>query len=184
VARSAGLYEGSLREIVHAFKYEGRRGLAAPLAEMMRAAGASLLGDADCIVPVPLHVWRRVRRGFNQSDDLARRLDLPVMHLLMRVRATAPQTGLTAAGRRRNVRDAFRLSPFLPRGVRRRLEGRIVVLVDDVRTTGATLDACASVLKGAGAKEVRALTAARAVAPAPGARPASPSAGRPGRADP
>jgi ComF family protein len=169
-ARSAGLYEGSLREIVHAFKYEGRRGLASPLAAMMRTAGASLLHDADLLVPVPLHVWRRVRRGFNQSDDLARRLDVPVMRLLMRARATAPQTGLTAAARRRNVRDAFRLSPFVPRGARRQLEGRIVVLVDDVRTTGATLDACASVLKDAGAGEVRALTVARAVPPSPGPR--------------
>ena len=135
---------------------------------MMRTAGASLLHDADLLVPVPLHVWRRVRRGFNQSDDLARRLDVPVMRLLMRARATVPQTGLTAAARRRNVRDAFRLPPFLPRGARRRLAGRIVVLVDDVRTTGATLDACASVLKDAGAGEVRALTVARAVPPGAG----------------
>jgi ComF family protein len=180
-ARSAGLYEGSLREIVHAFKYEGRRGLATPLADMMRTAGASVLQNADLLVPVPLHVWRRVRRGFNQSDDLAQRLDVPVMHLLTRARATAPQTGLTAAARRRNVRDAFRLSPFLPRGARRRLDGRIVVLVDDVRTTGATLDACASVLKGAGAGEVRALTVARAVLPTPGVGPASPSVRRPAR---
>jgi ComF family protein len=137
---------------------------------MMRTAGASLLHDANLLVPIPLHVWRRVRRGFNQSDDLARRLDVPVMRLLMRARATAPQTGLTAAARRRNVRDAFRLSPFVPRGARRQLEGRIVVLVDDVRTTGATLDACASVLKDAGAGEVRALTVARAVPPSPGPR--------------
>jgi ComF family protein len=181
-ARSAGLYEGSLREIVHAFKYEGRRGLAAPLGRMMRAAGASILGDADLIVPVPLHAWRRIRRGFNQADDLARRLDVPVLHALMRVRPTTPQTGLTAAGRRRNVRDAFRVSPFLPRGTRRRLESRIVVLVDDVRTTGATLDACASVLKAAGAREVRALTVARALPPPPGATRVLPSAGRSGRA--
>ena len=141
-----------------------------------------MLHGADFLVPVPLHVWRRVRRGFNQSDDLAQQLDVPVMELLMRARATAPQTGLTAAARRRNVRDAFRLSPFLPRGARRRLDGRIVVLVDDVRTTGATLDACASVLKGAGAGEVRALTVARAVLPTPGVRPASPSVSRPARA--
>lgn len=173
-ARSAGLYEGSLRGIVHAFKYEGRRGLAAPLARMMRTAGASVLDEADFTVPVPLHLWRRFRRGFNQSDDLARRLDVPVLHALMRVRPTPPQTGLTAAGRRRNVRDAFTLSRFLPRRARQRLEGRIVVLVDDVRTTGATLDACAAVLKAAGVREVRALTVARAAAPPRGAKPVSP----------
>jgi ComF family protein len=180
-ARSAGLYDGSLREIVHAFKYEGRRGLAAPLAEMMRAAGASILSDAHLIVPVPLHFWRRVRRGFNQADDLARRLDLPVLHALIRVRPTAPQTGLTAAARRRNVRNAFTMSRA-PRRARQRLEGRIVVLVDDVRTTGATLDACAFVLKSAGAAEVRALTVARAVAPSRAVTSALPLTGRSGRA--
>jgi ComF family protein len=180
-ARSAGLYEGSLREILHAFKYDGRRGLAAPLAEMMRAAGGSILRDADLIVPVPLHFWRRVRRGFNQADDLARRLDVPVVHALMRARPTVPQTGLTAAARRRNVRNAFTMS-IARRVARQRLEGRIVVLVDDVRTTGATLEACASVLKRAGAAEVRSLTVARAVAPRADVIPASPSAARSGRA--
>lgn len=167
-ARAAGAYEGSLREILHAFKYEGRRGLASPLAAMIRAAGAGILGDADGVVPVPLHAWRRMCRGFNQADDLARRLGVPVLRALWRVRATAPQTGLNAAARRRNVRHAFRLSPLLSRTRRQRwLEDRIVVLVDDVRTTGATLEACAAVLKGAGAREVRALTVARAAPPHP-----------------
>jgi len=107
-----------------------------------------------------------MRRGFNQADDLARRLGVPVLRALRRVRATAPQTGLNAAARRRNVRHAFRLSPFLSRVQRQRLvEGRIVVLVDDVRTTGATLEACAAALKDAGAREVRALTVARAALP-------------------
>jgi predicted amidophosphoribosyltransferase len=109
---------------------------------MMRAAGSAILGDTD--VSVPVHPWRRMRRGFNQADDLARRLDVPVLRALWRGRATAPQTGLSAAARRRNVRAAFRLSPFLSHvRCRRLLEGRVVVLVDDVRTTGATLDACA-----------------------------------------
>ena len=167
-ARAAGDYEGALRDILHAFKYEGRRGLAGPLAAMMREAGAGILGDADGVVPVPLHPWRRVRRGFNQSDDLARRLGVPVLRALWRVRATAPQTGLNAAARRRNVRRAFRLSPFLSRARRHRLvEGRVIVLVDDVRTTGATIGACAAALKSAGAREVRALTVARAAPPGP-----------------
>jgi ComF family protein len=166
-ARAAGAYEGPLREILHAFKYEGRRGLASPLAAMIRAAGVEILGDAHCVVPVPLHAWRRMRRGFNQADDLAQRLGVPVLRALWRVRATAPQTGLNAAARRRNVRHAFRLSPFLSRRRRRRwLEDRTVVLVDDVRTTGATLEACAALLKGAGARAVRALTVARAAPPA------------------
>jgi ComF family protein len=161
-SRAGGHYDGALRQIVHAFKYEGRRSLAAPLAGLMRAAGADLLADADVLVPVPLHPVRRVQRGFNQANDLAQSLDGHVLHALWRARPTVPQAGLTAAARRRNVRDAFRLSPLVSRRTRSRLvEGRIVVLVDDVRTTGATLDACARVLKKAGAKEVRALTAAR-----------------------
>jgi ComF family protein len=133
----------------------------------MRDAGADVLTDADCLVPVPLHLWRHARRGFNQAGDLAHALDLRVVHALWRRRATASQTGLTAAGRRKNVSGAFRLSPLL---TRRTLEsgiaGRVVVLVDDVRTTGATLEACARVLRDAGARDVRALTAAsRAIQP-------------------
>jgi ComF family protein len=161
--RSAGAYEGALREIVHAFKYEGRRSLARPLGALMRAAGEDVLHDAHLAVPVPLHALRRVARGFNQSADLARTLPLPVVQALWRVRLTTPQTGLTAAARRRNVRGAFRLSPLLARRGRHTcLRDRIVVIVDDVWTTGATLEACARVLKDAGAKEVRALTVARA----------------------
>lgn len=130
----------------------------------MADAGADLLGDAVCAVPVPLHPWRRLRRGFNQAADLARELDLPVVHALWRTRATAIQAGLTSAQRRRNVRAAFRLSPLLTRGARERLVGdAAIVIVDDVRTTGATLDACARVLREAGARDVRTLTAARAL---------------------
>jgi ComF family protein len=155
-ARSAALYEGPLREIVHAFKYEGRRGLAQPLAGMMRTAGAPILDGADAVVPVPLHPWRRLRRGFNQADDLARRLGVPVARALWRVQATVPQTGLASAARRRNLRRAFRVNPLVAAAI----ANRTFVLVDDVRTTGATLEACAAALKGAGAKEVRALTIA------------------------
>ena len=161
--RASGEYEGALREILQAFKYDGRRRLARPLGAMMRAAGAEILRDADSVVPVPLHPWRRMRRGFNQADDLARELGLPLARALWRRRATAPQTGLTAPARRRNVRDAFTLTPLLSRATRHGLiAGRVVVLVDDVRTTGATLEACAAVLRAAGAREIRALTAARA----------------------
>jgi ComF family protein len=162
-ARSAGPYEGALRDILHAFKYEGRRTLAPKLGGLMRDAGRDLLAGASCVVPVPLHPWRRFRRGFNQASDLAGSLGLPVVHALWRMRATAPQTGLTAAGRHRNVRGAFSTSPLLSRRVRRTLiADRVVVLVDDVRTTGATLDACARALKAAGAVEVRTLTVALA----------------------
>jgi ComF family protein len=159
--RAAGSYEGALREIIHAFKYEGRRSLAVPLAARMRDAGAALLTDARCTVPVPLHPWRRMQRGFNQASALAAALDLPVVHALWRARPTAAQAGLTAAARQHNVRRAFTLSPFLTaRAQQTWLAGGAVVLIDDVRTTGATLNACAAVLKAAGAREVRALTAA------------------------
>jgi ComF family protein len=165
-ARAVGAYDGALRAIVHALKYEGRRSLAQPLAELMRIRGADMLTGADWVVPVPLHHSRRRERGFNQAADLARHLGLPVERALRRHRATRTQTGLPAARRHRNVRGAFALTRGLEWRERRGgLEGSIVVLVDDVSTTGATLDACARVLKAADVREVRALTAARVVTP-------------------
>jgi ComF family protein len=158
-----GRYDGALREIIHAFKYEGRRSLAQPLGSLLRERNTRAFDAAACVVPVPLFAWRRLRRGFNQAADLAARLDLPVVHALWRVRITASQTGLTAAERRRNVRGAFRLSPLMSAKTRARyIEDRVVVLVDDVMTTGATSDACADVLLTAGACEVRVVTLARA----------------------
>ena len=157
---AAGDYAGTLRQIVHALKYDGRRSLARPLGELMGIMGQEVLDGADCIVPVPLHPWRRVRRGFNQASDLAVALGRPVHPLLWRVRATVPQAELTAGERRSNVSRAFRLSPLLSTRARDRLRGQTVVLIDDVRTTGATLHACAEVLAAAGAGEVRALTVA------------------------
>jgi ComF family protein len=165
-ARAVGSYDGALRAIIHALKYEGRRSLARPLAALMRARGADMLAGADCVVPVPLHASRRWQRGFNQAADLAAHVGVPVRPLLRRRQRTSMQTGLPAVRRHRNVRDAFALArrwngPERPAD----LEGRVVVVIDDVSTTGATLDACARVLKAGGVKEVRALTAARVVMP-------------------
>ena len=157
-ARAIGVYDGALRAIVHALKYDARRSLAAPLGDLMRRRGDAVLRGAACVVPVPLHPSRRRERGFNQARDLAGHLGLPVVEALARVRRTAPQAQLSAAGRRRNVRDAFRTTRLA-----RRLIGATVVLVDDVSTTGATLEGCALTLKRAGIGEVRALTAARVV---------------------
>ena len=154
-ARAIGEYAGSLRSIVHALKYDGRRSLAKTLAERLAIHGVDVLDGADCVVPVPLHPSRQRARGFNQAAEIARHLPVPARQPLKRVRATPSQTDLPAARRHANVRNAFAL--------RRRADvrGRVVVLVDDVSTTGATLDACAHVLLDAGALEVRALTAAR-----------------------
>ena len=162
-SKSAGPYDGALRQIIQALKYDGRRSLAPRLGTVLRAAGHDVLIDARCVVPVPLYPWRWMTRGFNQAADLAECLDLPVVHALWRTRSTAPQTDLTAGQRRRNVRGAFAVSPLLSARVRKTmLEGHVVVLVDDVRTTGATLDACARALKRTGVSEVRALTLALA----------------------
>jgi len=124
----------------------------------MRARGEPLLIDADLAVPVPLHPIRRRERGFNQAEDLAEHVGLPMVVALRRVRRTVAQADLPAARRHRNVKGAFAARP-----ASRSISGKIVVLIDDVSTTGATLDACAIALKDAGAREVRALTAARVV---------------------
>lgn len=174
LARSAGRYDGSLRKIVHAFKYQGRRALAQPLAALLHDTGRDLLSGADAVVPVPLHPLRALERGFNQSDDLARALGLPVWRVLRRVRHGPPQASLPAARRNANVRASFavawrwRLASRAHPTVR--LHNRVVVLIDDVMTTGATLEACSQALLDAGVRSVRALTVARAVAGRP-ARP-------------
>ncbi len=175
LARSAGRYDEPLRGIIHAFKYTGCRALGPALAALMREAGAELLAGADAVVPVPLHPWRAMRRGFNQADDLAQHLGLPVWRVLRRCRHGPPQAGLPATERRANVRAGYALRRSLPwpaRGSSRRVEpyfraalrNRVVILIDDVMTTGATIEACAEVLREAGVRRVAALTTARAVA--------------------
>jgi ComF family protein len=164
--RAVGDYDGTLRDIIHALKYDGRRTIARHLAGLMRAAGADVLREAERIVPVPLHPWKRARRGFNQAAELAQHLGQPVAHALWRRRATSPQTGLTAAQRKRNVRRAFSATPFMSRrALDDVLADRVIVLVDDVFTTGATMNECARVLKAHGAREVYSLTVARASPP-------------------
>jgi ComF family protein len=164
VARALGPYEGALRDLLHGLKYHGRRSIAPRLAALVRERCAAVLLGADAVVPVPLHRAREWSRGFNQAEIIARGLGPPVWRPLRRTRHTVPQSALPATERWHNVRGAF--------GLRRRpwdrwnasaLAGRCIVLVDDVSTTGATLDACAAVLKAAGVAEVRAVTVARAV---------------------
>ena len=157
-AYAYGEYEGPLRGLIHLFKYSGVTPLGRPLGDLLSRA---LPRDArfDAIVPMPLH-WRRLwQRGFNQSallaGDLSRRTGIPVARALRRKRATPPQAGLTRAERRINVSAAFEL-----RGSNR-LDGRHVLLIDDVLTTGASASAAATALKRAGAARVTVLTVAR-----------------------
>jgi ComF family protein len=161
---AAGEHEGALRAIIHAWKYGGRRTLGSDLAALLLRAGGDVLAGADAVVPVPLHPRRRRSRGFNQADDLASRLGLPVARVLRRRRPTPSQVDLPSARRHANVRGAFVLArAWAGPPPAARVAGRRLVLVDDVATTGATLEACARVLLDAGAGEVSALTLARAV---------------------
>ena len=160
-AGAIGAYDGPLRAIVHALKYDRRRSLARPVAGLIRAHAGAILDGADVVVPVPLHRARRRARGFNQAAEIARFLDPPCLDALQRPRRTPSQTDLPAARRHANVRGAFRLRPGVD------VRSLCVVLVDDVSTTGATLEACAEVLMAAGAREVRAVTAARVVSRRP-----------------
>jgi ComF family protein len=158
--RSAALFVTPLREAVHAFKYEGRVDLAEPLASLMVAFWQRHALPADVVIPVPLHRKRERERGFNQAALLAgvfgAAVELPVcLDALQRVRETIPQIGLGAEERRENVHGAFRAR-------REALAGRRPLLIDDVCTTGATLEACAAALKQAGCRQVYALTLARA----------------------
>jgi len=154
-ATAIGPYDGRLRDIIQALKYDPRPTIAKHLAARMHAAGADVLAGADVVVPVPLHRSRERTRGFNQARALGSHLGLPVCDALVRTRRTESQADLPADRRHTNVRGAFAMT-------RTDVHARVVVLVDDVWTTGATLGACAAVLLDAGAAEVRALTAGRA----------------------
>ncbi len=153
------LYDDVARGLVHRLKYEDRHDLARPMARMMAGAGRDLIAQADCIVPVPLHRWRLWRRRFNQAALLARPLadgaGLPFLpHALIRQRATRSQVGLSRAGRAENLSGAFHVPP----AEAHRLAGLRVLLVDDVRTTGATANAAARALLRGGAASVDLLT--------------------------
>ena len=165
-ARSALVYTGNARELIHRFKFRDETGLAPILAVWALDAGAALLKDADWIAPVPLHWMRLYRRRYNQSALLARRLTARdgaafAPDMLRRIRRTRPQTELGRRDRGRNVAGAFRLAPAW----RDRVRGARIVIVDDVLTTGATLEACARVLKRSGAARVDVLSVARVVGP-------------------
>jgi ComF family protein len=164
-ARAMGLYRGLLRDVLHRFKYGGQTFLVRPLAKLLTGPGKELsrLHKIELIVPVPLHSKRLLQRGFNQAALLARRLG-SVLRIsvdyssLKRTRWTEPQTGLSRNQRAKNVKGAFKLTD--PEKVR----GKSVLLLDDVLTTGETVNQCVHVLKKDGeAGEVVVLTVARTV---------------------
>jgi ComF family protein len=147
-------YDGPVRLFVHGLKFNDMDYLAAPLGRrMISKLGPLLFADRpDLVVPVPLHFWRRYRRGYNQAERLARAIAgltlLPLdTRVLWRPRAGRRQLGLTRRERLRSLSGCFRARPG-------RAAGRTVLLVDDVVTTGATLEACARTLLGAGARRV------------------------------
>lgn len=154
-------FTGPVRAALHRLKYGGELRLAVPLARAMAARWAVAGRGGDILCPVPVHAQRARQRGFDQAVVLARataqELDLPWRSLLLRTRHTRPQFDLGRKARLTNVTGAFELAGTADRSL---VAGRWVILVDDVVTTGATLVACATVLYGAGAVAVSALTVA------------------------
>lgn len=159
-------YGEALRRIMQLVKYQGMSRLAFDLGQAFASyLPADLWDGIECVVPIPLHVWRRMRRGYNQADHLARGLlaglDRPAVAYLgnavERRRHTRTQTKLDRDQRHANLQGAFAVRP----GSERELAGRGVVLVDDVVTTGATTGVCAQVILDAGARCVRVVSLAR-----------------------
>lgn len=163
-ARAIGRYEGPLRQAIHLLKYRGKLYLKQPLLQLALAHFATHFPATtfNAILPVPLHHERLMQREFNQAamlaKGLARHLDVPVLErLLVRVRPTRPQVELSGSERRQNVKQAFAVTN--PSA----LEDKVLLVVDDVLTTGATLGEVAKTLKAAGARQVDVFALARVV---------------------
>ena len=161
-AVAVSLSRSVVRDLVHRLKYGREIWLGRVLAGLMeRGLGDQRLAGCafDCLIPVPLHPRRQREREFNQAaviaQALSKRVDIPIQEALLRRRYTTTQTALDRKGRRQNLRDAFVLRKNVS------VTDQDILLVDDVLTTGSTLDACAEVLLDAGASSVRALTVAR-----------------------
>ncbi len=159
---AALVYEGAGKQLVLGLKHGDRLDIIGPLAGWMAVAGRELIAECDVIAPAPLHWTRLVKRRYNQSAELAKRLGRlsgkpVILDLLTRTRATTPQEKMNRAARAANQAGAFAVS------ARRRpsVEGKAVLMIDDVLTSGATLSACADCLKAAGAARVDVLALAR-----------------------
>ncbi|WP_458759338.1 ComF family protein [Afipia sp. TerB] len=165
-ARAAVRYDDVARTLVHALKYQDRTDLAPTMGRWMARAGHELLKEADALIPVPLHWQRSWSRRYNQSGALARAIaaqaGLPVWSdVLQRTRQTRQQVGLSRTERSRNVQGAFSVAAEKKPAV----QGRRVILIDDVLTSGATVDTCAPALLRARAASVDVLVFARVVEP-------------------
>jgi len=163
VARSLGAYEATLLEAIHLFKYHGKISVGEALGWMMAQApyDSLAIGDYSLMIPVPLHPKRLKERGFNQSlvlaREIAKRHFIPLDFFALKRRVhTEAQVNLSGRKRRTNVRGAFEVTD------RNRIEGKKIVLVDDVYTTGSTVTECSKMLMKNGAHEVAVLTLARA----------------------
>jgi ComF family protein len=163
-ARAALAYEGASRDLIHAFKYRNKTHLRRPLALLTLESLSEFIRSRrpDLILPVPLHRKKLSSRGFNQAvllgEILSQRLEIPLdRRNLRRIRWTEPQVNLAASDRRENVRGAFAVQESAL------VTGRRVLLVDDVLTTGSTVEECGRVLKAAGAADVTVITVARAI---------------------
>ena len=160
-ARAACLYDEASRELILQFKHADRLDLARLFAGWVSRAAADLLAEADIIAPVPMPSMRLIRRRYNQAAEIARplaaRLKIPYRPGLIGRRSGESQAGRSGVGRRRNVQGAF----TVPAGARRALQGKRVLLIDDVLTTGATAEACARALLKAGAAAVDVAVVAR-----------------------
>lgn len=160
LARAVGPYEGRLKECIYQFKYFGHRSLAAPLAALMIELflAEKRWQSADALVPVPIGPEKLLARGFNQAEllagEMAKILRLPVANLLERKIDTVTQSKLTKHERRLNLRHAFVLKN------QPETQGKRLVLVDDILTTGSTADECTATLRDGRAKEVFVLTLA------------------------
>jgi ComF family protein len=163
-ARAVFRYD-TARDLVLRFKHADRTDYAPAFVTWMQRAGADLIATSDVVVPVPLHRWRLLKRRYNQAAVLANAIALQsgleaLPDILTRTRSTPSQGAMISAkARRRNVLGAFAVRPSM----KPRLKAKRVLLIDDVMTTGATLEACARALKRAGAQEISALTLARVV---------------------
>jgi len=163
-ARAALVYNDASRDLILKFKHGDQTHVVVAMVPWLRAAGAEFWQEADVIVPVPLHRWRLLRRRYNQAALMAGAMGkdrgiASCMDALIRTRATPSQGHLNAGERAKNVKSAFAVNPARMD----RIKGKRIILIDDVYTTGSTVEECAKVLNAAGAEKVFVLSLARVV---------------------